>query len=213
MDLADRVAQNLCRLSECPASGTMRQGVVSLSQNNNRLFTVNLVSTATWNPRSFLNLKTTVGTQYFNNENDGVSASGTILPPGGTQVGDATNKSGDNTYPTATKTLGLYAQEQFGIRDRLFLVAALRTDQNSAFGTNFQHVVYPKLSASWITSDEAWFPQFDVAQPVPASLGVRRVRRAARSNVGAGDVLGGHDQPGDRPTAAACAPTRWATRT
>jgi TonB-linked SusC/RagA family outer membrane protein len=161
LDLSDRVAQNLCRLSECPASGTMRQGVVSLSQNNNRLFTVNLVSTASWNPRSFLNMKTTVGTQYFNNENDGVSASGTILPPGGTQVDDATNKSGANTYPTATKTLGLYAQEQFGIRDRLFIVAALRTDQNSAFGTNFQHVVYPKLSASWIASDEAWFPHLE----------------------------------------------------
>ena len=160
VDLADRVSQNLCRLSECPANGTMRQGTVSISQNNNRLFTVNVLSTSTWNPRSSLSMKTTVGSQYVNNENDGVSSNGTVLPPGGSTVGQATNRSGSNTYPTATKTLGLYVQEQAGIRDRLFITAAVRTDQNSAFGTNFQYVYYPKLSASWITSDEAWFPHY-----------------------------------------------------
>ena len=45
--------------------------------------------------------------------------------------------------------------------DRLYLTGALRTDQNSAFGTNFQHVVYPKLSASYIVSDESWFPKMN----------------------------------------------------
>jgi TonB-linked SusC/RagA family outer membrane protein len=161
VDLSDRVAQNLCRLNECPASGTRRQGTVSLSQDNNRLFTVNLVSNATWNARTWLNLKTTVGTQYVNNESDGVNSSGTILPPGGVRVNAATNRNGGNDYPSATKTLGLYAQEQFGVRDRLFVTAAVRSDQNSAFGTNFQHVFYPKLSASWIASDEPFFPRFD----------------------------------------------------
>jgi TonB-linked SusC/RagA family outer membrane protein len=161
MDLADRVSQDLCQLSQCPNSGTIRQGTVSLSQNNNRLFTVNLVSNATWNARPWLNMKTTVGSQYVNNENDGVNSSGTGLPPGGSTVGQSANKSGGNTFPTATKTLGLYVQEQASVRDRLFIVAALRTDQNSAFGTNFQQVYYPKLSASWLTSDESWFPTRD----------------------------------------------------
>ncbi|MGH9888101.1 MAG: TonB-dependent receptor domain-containing protein, partial [bacterium] len=161
IDLADRVTQDLCRLSECPNSGTTRQGSVSLSQSNNRLFTVNVISTASWNAKSWLNLKTTVGSQYVNSENDGVSANGSVLPPGGSTVGQATNKSGSNTFPTATKTLGLYIQEQAALRDRLFLVVAARTDQNSAFGTNFQRVVYPKVSASWLASDETWFPKFD----------------------------------------------------
>ena len=44
------------------------------------------------------------------------------------------------------------------MRDRLFLTGAVRTDQNSAFGQNFQRVLYPKVSASWIASDESWFP-------------------------------------------------------
>ena len=52
-------------------------------------------------------------------------------------------------------------QEQASFRDRLFLTVAARTDQNSAFGTKFQRVVYPKASVSWIISDESFFPQFD----------------------------------------------------
>ena len=62
--------------------------------------------------------------------------------------------------PTAVKTLGYYAQEQASLRDRLFVTVAARSDQNSAFGTKFQKVLYPKLSVSWIMSDEPFFPQF-----------------------------------------------------
>jgi TonB-linked SusC/RagA family outer membrane protein len=160
IDLADRVSQNLCRLGECPNSGTMRQGTVSLNQNNNRLFTVNALSNATWNVKPSINLTTTVGANYVNNESDGVSASGQGLAPGGSTVGQtvASSQSGSNSYPTASKTLGLYVQEQIGWRDRMFITGAVRTDQNSAFGSNFQRVIYPKVSLSWLASDESWFP-------------------------------------------------------
>ena len=61
---------------------------------------------------------------------------------------------------TATKTLGLFVQEQVSLRDRLFITGAVRTDQNSAFGTNFQRVFYPKIQGSWVMSDESFFPKF-----------------------------------------------------
>ena len=48
---------------------------------------------------------------------------------------------------------GTYIQEQAAIRDRMFLTAAIRQDQNSAFGSNFQQVVYPKFAVSWLASD------------------------------------------------------------
>jgi hypothetical protein len=69
-------------------------------------------------------------------------------------------KSGSNQLETANKTLGLYVQEQAGINDRLFLIAAVRSDQNSAFGTQFQRVFYPKLSASWLLSEQGFFPKY-----------------------------------------------------
>ena len=54
-------------------------------------------------------------------------------------------------------TLGVFAQEQIAWRDRVFLTAALRADDNSAFGENFDRVYYPKAGMSWVASDEPFF--------------------------------------------------------
>jgi len=150
----------LCRLNECPPqTSTARLGRVTDNQSRSRNFSAKIASTSTWNARQWLNFRTSVGGDYTNLENDFANTGGTLLPPGASTVAAASTKSASNRQPTAVKTLGAYVQEQAGIRDRLFLTAAVRTDQNSAFGTNFQKVYYPKLSGSWIISDESFFPQ------------------------------------------------------
>jgi hypothetical protein len=118
-----------------------------------------VTSTSTWQARPWASLKTTFGSDYTNVEGDGTSATGSQLPPGAQSVGQAAVQNASNTLWTASKTWGYYAQEQAALRDRLFVTAAVRADQNSAFGTNFQKVVYPKLSASWLISDESFFPK------------------------------------------------------
>lgn len=160
IDLANRQDPSICRFNECPDQGTLRQGNVSDQTSNNRNFSAKITSTSSWQAKSWMNLKTTVGSDYTNSESDFTSSSGTNLPPGAQTVGQAATRLGSNQLATATKTLGLYVQEQAGLRDRLFLTAAVRTDQNSAFGTNFQRVFYPKLSASWLISDEGFFPHY-----------------------------------------------------
>ena len=55
------------------------------------------------------------------------------------------------------KTVGLYVQEQAAWRDRLYVTAALRGDDNSAFGKQYKATRYPKFSASWVVSDEPFF--------------------------------------------------------
>ncbi|MEO8337207.1 MAG: TonB-dependent receptor, partial [bacterium] len=50
----------------------------------------------------------------------------------------------------------------------LFVTGALRVDNNSAFGANFSFITYPKLSASWVVSEE---PFWHV--PVLSSLKLR----------------------------------------
>ena len=159
VDYNNRTGIFLCRYLECPASGTLRQGATSSSTNNNRNFSAKVTSTSTWQASQSVSAKTTLGSDYTNVENDGTSASGTNLPPGAQVVGAAAVTSASNTLWTATKTWGYYAQEQVALRDRLFLTAAVRADQNSAFGTNFQKVVYPKFSLSWIATDEPFFPK------------------------------------------------------
>ncbi len=160
IDLADQIYFSICRFTECPAFGSNRAGFVNDEHDNNRAFTVKLVSNASWNARPSLNLKTTGGVDYLNNEGDFASASGSTLPPAAQTIGAGAVKGASDGQQSVTKTLGVYVQEQASIRDRMYLTAAVRSDQNSAFGTNFQRVFYPKVSLSWIISDEAFFPKW-----------------------------------------------------
>ena len=162
LDLAALDFFQLCRLNECPPqSSSARLGRVTDNQGKFRNFSAKVSSTSTWNYKPWLNFQTSLGSDYTNIETDSANTNGALLPPGGSNVGAASVRNARNTQPTAVKTLGLFVQEQAGINDRLFLTAAVRTDQNSAFGTNFQQVYYPKASLSWIVSDESFFPRFD----------------------------------------------------
>jgi len=160
VDAAARENFSLCRLNECPAFGTTRQGTVTDLHTSFRTLTSKLTSNSTWNVNSWANLKTTFGGDYTNAETDFSSAGGTVLPAGAQTSASAANKTASNQQPTATKTLGYYGQEQLSLRDRLFLTLAVRQDRNSAFGSNFSSVTYPKASVSYIVSDESFFPKF-----------------------------------------------------
>jgi len=170
VDLANRVDTELCRFAQCADFGTNRQGFAEDARANIRNITFNLSSTGSWQPRGWLNVKTTGGVQYVNYKRDENDAFGQQLPPGAQTPGDGTIPSvGSSTR--LQKTLGLFVEEAVALRDRLFATAAVRTDQNSAFGTNFQRVYYPKASLSWIISDETFFPR-------PDWLGQFRLRTA-----------------------------------
>lgn len=54
-------------------------------------------------------------------------------------------------------TLGFYGQQSISWRDRLYLTGALRLDASSTFGADERWQIYPKLSASYVISDEPWF--------------------------------------------------------
>ncbi|MDQ8153644.1 MAG: TonB-dependent receptor [Gemmatimonadota bacterium] len=54
---------------------------------------------------------------------------------------------------------GFFGQEMIGWRDILFITAGLRIDGNSAFGKSFGLQSYPKISASYVISDESFWPR------------------------------------------------------
>ena len=159
MDLTDRDDFSLCRLAQCPDFGTNRLGRATDTRANLRNFTTNLGGTATWNPRPWANIKSTLGAQYVNFKLDQTTGQGSTLPPGASTPSSGTIPA-VGSATTQQNTLGYFIEEQAAIRDRLFITAAVRTDQNSAFGTNFQRVYYPKGSISWILSEENFFPKF-----------------------------------------------------
>ena len=53
---------------------------------------------------------------------------------------------------------GFFFQNVFDISDRYFITIGTRVDGNSAFGKGFGLQVYPKVSGSWILSDESFWP-------------------------------------------------------
>ncbi len=158
VDLSDRVDDNLLFRGEGPPiTATYRNGFKENYRTDIRNLTTDFSSAATWTPRNWVNFKTTAGAQYIYYTFEQGLAGGEDLPPG-TQTAGAAATEYSNETTTLQKTLGLFVEEAVALNDRLFVTAAVRTDQNSAFGTDFQRVYYPKGSLSWIISDEGFFP-------------------------------------------------------
>jgi TonB-linked SusC/RagA family outer membrane protein len=100
---------------------------------------------------------TSFGAQYFRRNTYIVAARGEEFPTAGLETIDAAARNFGGEASSSNSTLGFYAQEQLNLRDRLFLTAAVRVDDNSAFGENFEWITYPKVAASWVINEEPWF--------------------------------------------------------
>lgn len=102
---------------------------------------------------------TTLGVQFTQEMIQGNRAFGAKLLAGTGSLQGTAARFAVGEANTDNKTLGALLQEQIGWRDRLFVTAAARTDNNSAFGENFGWIVYPAFSLSYVISEESFFPQ------------------------------------------------------
>ncbi len=100
---------------------------------------------------------TSAGAQFFRRNTYQLLARGEGFATGGLSVIDATAVSFGGESFISNSTLGFYAQEELNFGDRLYLTAGIRVDDNSAFGSNFSWVQYPKFAASYVVSEEPWF--------------------------------------------------------
>jgi TonB-linked SusC/RagA family outer membrane protein len=113
----------------------------------------------TWAPTATIATTTTVGTQFNKALVRGTQAFGAKLLGGTSSLAGTTARFAVNEVSTDNKTLGYFASEELGWRDRVFLNAAFRNDKNSAFGQDFGSITYPSYGASWVVSDESFFPK------------------------------------------------------
>jgi TonB-linked SusC/RagA family outer membrane protein len=184
-DFADRADDRFLFNGEGPPiTATYRNGFKTNTRATTRNTTLDLGSSATWNALSWANLKSTVGLQYVNTGIQQGQASGSELPPGAQTPNGAVTRSGTEAT-TVINTFGIFIEEALALNDRLFLTGALRTDQNSAFGTEFQRVYYPKASLSWVISDESFFPEIGWID----QLRIRSSYGAAGVQPGANDAV------------------------
>ena len=120
--------------------------------------TADYAATGQWTLTPTLSTTTSLGAQYYRAATDSLFGAGDVFPaPGLTALNATTTGRATGEDRFADATLGFFMQQQLGWRDRLFLTAAIRADDNSAFGQNFDRVYYPKFSASWVLSEEPFF--------------------------------------------------------
>jgi TonB-linked SusC/RagA family outer membrane protein len=102
---------------------------------------------------------TSVGAQYYTRFQENVINEGLGFPTSVQSVIDQTELAQRTIdfSSTENKSLGFYVQEELSWQDRIFLTGAVRADDNSAFGSEFDLQYYPKLSASWVVSEESFW--------------------------------------------------------
>jgi TonB-linked SusC/RagA family outer membrane protein len=139
--------------------GSFPEGQRTSNSTNTWNYTANGSATANFSLTPDLRSTTTAGVQYTQEMIQGNRAFGAKLLAGTGSLQGTAARFAVGEANTDNKTLGALIQQQLGWRDRLFATAALRTDNNSAFGENFGWITYPAFSLSYVITDEPFFPQ------------------------------------------------------
>jgi len=128
-----------------------------IAQNNIETTSIDLSGSAQVGLRDGLSSVTTVGAQYFRTFSSFQSSSGLRFPAPDLEVVNAAEERLGTEDFIQNATLGVFVQQQLNLQDRLYLIGAVRMDDNSAFGSDFNYTVYPKISTSWLIHEEEFF--------------------------------------------------------
>jgi TonB-dependent starch-binding outer membrane protein SusC len=136
-----------------------------------KILTIDYGGTLTYNPRSTLTTTTSFGSQVVADKSETLSATGIgIGAVDVTLVGLLQRTLGTETF-SENNSVGYYLQEQVGWNDRLFVTGAVRADDHSSFGTDFDIITYPKFSVSYVASEEPAIRRFtDMARMTSLQL-------------------------------------------
>ncbi|HEX6307069.1 MAG TPA: SusC/RagA family TonB-linked outer membrane protein [Longimicrobiales bacterium] len=108
-----------------------------------------------WSLGASTTLTTSLGMNHTYTNSENLNGTTTELPPGTELARGAVSALTQGIVETTT--LGFFGQQQVGWRDRLFLTGALRMDGSSTFGADERWQMYPKISGSWVVSEEPFF--------------------------------------------------------
>jgi TonB-linked SusC/RagA family outer membrane protein len=138
-------------------TATLAKGQLLQDRRDITYASLDYSGTAKVNLTSALEASTSVGAQYYRKRTRTSQVTGREFPaPGLKTAAAAAIREGSQDFFSNT-TIGLYAQQQFGWNDRMFLTGAVRVDNNSAFGEEFDLAYYPKVSGTWVISEEPFW--------------------------------------------------------
>ena len=176
------------------------QGIINDQRWANRTVSLDWVNNYERNFNENLRATFSFGTQYVNSDVSDASAYSEGFPgPGQPTVSSGSIKNSFENRQTII-TGGGFLQSLVGYKDRYFLTAGLRIDGNSAFGKNFGLQRYPKISGSWVASDESWWPSRGATTlKMRAALGQAGRAPGAFDAVQTWSPIGWGGQPAFRP--------------
>jgi TonB-linked SusC/RagA family outer membrane protein len=138
-----------------------RNGEKQLEFRTRNDLSLDYSGTLTYDMTPSLELATSAGLQYYERNSEWLAGTGSnFAVPSLTTISAGTNRTTTDGL-LANKTVGMYVQEQISWQNRIFLTGAVRGDDNSAFGAEYDFVLYPKLSASWVISEESFMEGMD----------------------------------------------------
>jgi len=188
-------------------------GRIGQTLRNNSFITADYSGTATFNLSPSLSSASSIGGQFIRKQFKNSNLSGLQFPaPGVETVSGTTTKNTPSQSLTVNTTVGGYFQQRFGWSDRAFVTGAVRVDNNSAFGEDFKWVTYPKVSATWVMSEEPFWKVGGVVdafklraaygqsgQQPNAFVALRTVTNAPRANGTPGVTPGSLGNPDLKP--------------
>ena len=132
-------------------------GILSTSRYEFNTLTVDYVGSVNLQVMDDIRSSLSFGAQSVTERSELTTAYGDNFPgPGDPDVDNAGNTLGFEDR-TRIVNAGLFVQSVFDIYDKYFITAGVRVDGNSAFGADFGLQAYPKVSASYVVSDEAFW--------------------------------------------------------
>lgn len=128
--------------------GTARTSTISTTQANSDI-------NATYDAQVNNKIKSTSSAgfswQFDNTDVKTISGSGLAL---GVKTTDGAASVSTDENRSSRTFWGGYFQQTFGFNDKLFLTGAIRLDGSSVFGADERNQLYPKLSSSYLISNE-----------------------------------------------------------
>ena len=152
-------------------SGTAATGLAAEAIRDSRIVNQDAVATLTY-PLAGLALGTSFGVNSTQQRIEGVTAAASDLIPVIEIVSPGSGTTSASQTDVELRTLGVYGQQTLAWRDRLYLTGALRADASSTFGPDVRWQYFPKVSGSYVISDEDWF-RGSIPENVLSSLRLR----------------------------------------
>ena len=129
-------------------------GILSDGRSEFETLTVDYVGTLNFSLGESINSALSFGGQSITEEIQRTTAYAQDFPgPGDPTVSTGGQRLGFETRERVVNA-GFFVQDVLDFNNKYFLTLGFRVDGNSAFGEDFGLQFYPKISGSWVVSDE-----------------------------------------------------------